>query len=73
MSCSFSNQVLAQIELWRSRREPGVYGLPKASDEEVARIHVEALGGKLTRLTRSQAEYLGVSAEGPFKPDEYRY
>jgi adenosylhomocysteinase len=73
MSSSFSNQVLAQIDLWRERRAPGVYRLPKALDEEVARLHVEALGGRLTRLSQNQAEYLGVPVDGPFKPDDYRY
>lgn len=73
MSCSFSNQVLAQIDLWTNRREIGLYALPKKIDEEVAKIHVEALGGKLTRLSRAQAEYMGVAVEGPFKADNYRY
>src|SRR5262249_32421528 len=74
MSCSFSNQVLAQIDLFaRPRRGPGVERLPKALDEQVARLHVEALGGRLTRLTPAQAEYLALPVEGPFKPDDYRY
>jgi adenosylhomocysteinase len=73
MSCSFSNQVLAQLELWRTQLTPGVHRLRKALDEEVARIHVEALGGRLTRLSRMQAEYLRVPIEGPFKSDDYRY
>ena len=73
MSASFSNQVLAQLDLWRERRAPGIHRLPKAIDEEVARLHVEALGGKLTRMTRAQADYLGVPVEGPFKSDDYRY
>jgi adenosylhomocysteinase len=73
MSSSFSNQVLAQIDLWREQRAPGIYRLPKLIDEEVARLHVEALGGKLTKLSRAQAEYLGVSVEGPFKSEDYRY
>jgi adenosylhomocysteinase len=73
MSCSFSNQVLAQIDLFTHQRAPGIHRLPKALDEQVARLHVEALGGRLTRLTPSQAEYLAVSAEGPFKADDYRY
>jgi len=73
MSCSFSNQVLAQIELFTHRRVAGLYRLPKALDEQVARLHVEALGGQLTRLTSAQAEYLGLALDGPFKPDDYRY
>jgi adenosylhomocysteinase len=75
MSTSFTNQVLAQLELFNKGGQYGnqVYVLPKHLDEEVARIHVEALGGKLTRLTTAQAEYLGVSPEGPFKNDSYRY
>jgi adenosylhomocysteinase len=73
MSTSFSNQVLAQLELWRGGYEVEVHTLPKALDEKVARLHVEALGGKLTRLNAAQARYLGVPAEGPFKPEHYRY
>jgi adenosylhomocysteinase len=73
MSCSFSNQVLAQIDLFQNRRQPGIYRLPKLLDEEVARLHVEALGGRVTRLTPSQAEYLAVPQAGPFKADAYRY
>lgn len=76
MSNSFSNQVLAQIALWTrdGSYPPGqVKVLPKELDEEVARLHLEAVGAKLTRLTPKQAEYLGVPAEGPFKPDFYRY
>jgi adenosylhomocysteinase len=73
MSCSFSNQVLAQIDLWREQRAPGIHRLTKALDEEVARLHVEALGGRLTQLTQSQAEYLAVPVGGPFKPADYRY
>jgi adenosylhomocysteinase len=73
MSCSFSNQVLAQISLFAERRAPGIHHHPKALDEQVARLHVEALGGRLTRLTPAQAEYLAVSADGPFKSDDYRY
>ncbi len=75
MSASFTNQVLAQIELWRNadRYENKVYVLPKALDEKVARLHLEKLGVKLTRLTEPQADYIGVSAEGPFKPETYRY
>ena len=76
MSASFTNQVLAQIELWnnRDKYETGkVYVLPKALDEEVARLHLDKLGVKLTTLTPSQSEYLGVPVEGPFKPEMYRY
>jgi adenosylhomocysteinase len=75
MSNSFSNQVIAQIELWTKNDEYDreVYRLPKHLDEKVARIHVEALGGKLTKLTKDQAEYIGVDVEGPYKPEHYRY
>jgi adenosylhomocysteinase len=75
MSNSFSNQTLAQIDLWRKRDEYaiGVYKLPKYLDEEVARLHLEKIGVKLTTLTDKQAEYLGVPKEGPYKPEEYRY
>ena len=73
MSNSFSNQVLAQLELWKGGYEVGVHRLPKDLDEKVARIHLEALGGKLTMLTAAQSKYLGVPVAGPFKPDHYRY
>jgi adenosylhomocysteinase len=75
MSNSFSNQTLAQIDLWKHRDsyKPGVYTLPKKLDEEVARLHLEKIGVKLTTLTRNQAEYLGVPVEGPYKSDHYRY
>ena len=73
MSNSFTNQTLAQIELWSKKYEIGVYRLPKHLDEEVARLHLEQLGVKLTVLTPEQANYLGVSVNGPFKPDHYRY
>jgi len=75
MSNSFSNQVIAQIELWTKPDEYDneVYRLPKHLDEKVARIHVEALGGTLTKLTKEQAEYIGVDVEGPYKSDHYRY
>jgi adenosylhomocysteinase len=73
MSNSFTNQTLAQIELWKKQYEIGVYRLPKHLDEEVARLHLEQLGVKLTILTPSQAEYLGISPNGPFKPEHYRY
>jgi adenosylhomocysteinase len=73
MSNSFSNQTLAQLELWKKDYEIDVYMLPKHLDEEVARLHLEQLGVKLTTLTPEQAEYLGVNIEGPYKPDHYRY
>ncbi|WP_369807266.1 adenosylhomocysteinase [Mycobacterium sp. 852002-51057_SCH5723018] len=75
MSNSFSNQVIAQIELWTKNDEYDneVYRLPKHLDEKVARIHVEALGGNLTKLTKEQAEYIGVDVDGPYKADHYRY
>ncbi len=73
MSNSFTNQCLAQMMLAEEKLEPGVYTLPKKLDEEVAQLHTEALGGRLTRLTAQQAEYLGVDIEGPYKPDHYRY
>ncbi|HEY2825341.1 MAG TPA: adenosylhomocysteinase [Gemmatimonadales bacterium] len=75
MSTSFSNQVLAQLDLWKSgpKYEKRVYLLPKALDEEVARLHLDHLGVKLTRLTDEQAKYLGVPANGPYKPEHYRY
>ena len=75
MSNSFSNQVLAQMDLWKNREtyQVGVYRLPKKLDEEVARLHLEKIGVKLTRLSRKQADYLGVPVDGPYKPDHYRY
>nr|WP_090342104.1 adenosylhomocysteinase [Mycolicibacterium malmesburyense] len=75
MSNSFSNQVIAQIELWTKNDEydNAVYRLAKHLDEKVARIHVEALGGQLTKLSKEQAEYIGVDVEGPYKPEHYRY
>jgi adenosylhomocysteinase len=73
MSNSFTNQTLAQMDLWESKREIGVYTLPKKLDEEVARLHLEKLGVKLTKLTKEQADYIGVDVDGPFKPDHYRY
>lgn len=73
MSNSFTNQVLAQLKLWKDRLPVGVYMLPKELDEEVARLHLEKLGVKLTKLTQKQADYIGVSPEGPFKPEHYRY
>ena len=73
MSNSFTNQVLAQIELWQNDFETGVYRLPKKLDEEVARLHLEHIGVKLTKLTKEQAGYIGIPPEGPFKPEHYRY
>ncbi|CAN5537053.1 adenosylhomocysteinase [soil metagenome] len=73
MSTSFSNQVLAQIALWTEKFTLGVHVLPKKLDEKVAALHLGKLGVKLTKLTGKQAEYLGISAEGPFKPEHYRY
>jgi len=75
MSTSFSNQVLAQIHLWETRAtaKPGVCVLPKHLDEEVARLHLEKIGAKLTQLTKAQADYIGVKPNGPFKTDSYRY
>jgi adenosylhomocysteinase len=90
MSCSFTNQVLAQIMLYKSqdpeftskypefaktagKLDVGVYVLPKILDEEVARLHLDHLGAKLERLTPKQAEYVGLSIEGPYKSDLYRY
>ncbi len=73
MSNSFSNQTLAQIDLWTNQRPVGVYRLPKRLDEEVARLHLEQIGVKLTRLTEKQAAYLGVPVEGPYKADHYKY
>ncbi len=73
MSNSFSNQVLAQIDLWKNDYEVGVYRLPKALDEEVARLHLDQIGVKLTTLTKQQADYIGVPVEGPYKPEHYRY
>jgi adenosylhomocysteinase len=73
MSNSFTNQTLAQIELYTRNYELGVYRLPKHLDEEVARLHLEQIGVKLTKLTADQAKYLGIPAEGPYKPEHYRY
>jgi adenosylhomocysteinase len=73
MSCSFTNQCLAQMELVSKKLEPGVYTLPKQLDEEVARLHLAQLGVRLTRLNRTQADYLGIGVDGPFKPEHYRY
>jgi len=75
MSNSFANQTLAQLDLWKNKDtyKVGVYVLPKKLDEEVARLHLDKIGVKLTRLTQKQADYLGVSVDGPYKPDHYRY
>ena len=75
MSASFTNQTLAQIELWNNAQsyENKVYILPKALDEKVARLHLAKLGAKLTTLTDKQASYIGVAPQGPFKPERYRY
>jgi len=77
MSTSFSNQTLAQLELWKERStgkyKNEVYLLPKALDEKVARLHLEALGVRLTELSKQQAEYLGLDVAGPYKADHYRY
>ncbi len=75
MSTSFTNQVLAQLELWKhtDKYDIGVHVLPKRLDEEVARLHLDHLGVKLTKMTKKQSEYLGVPVEGPYKPDHYRY
>jgi adenosylhomocysteinase len=73
MSNSFSNQTLAQIDLWKNKYEIGVYRLPKNLDEEVARLHLDQLGVKLTKLTKEQSDYIGVPESGPYKPDYYRY
>ena len=75
MSNSFTNQILAQLDLWKNKDlyKVGVYRLPKYLDEEVARLHLEKIGVKLTKLTKRQADYLGVKVEGPYKPEHYRY
>ncbi len=75
MSNSFTNQVLAQLDLWANRKQykPAVYRLSKKLDEEVARLHLDKIGVKLTKLTKHQADYIGVPVEGPYKPDHYRY
>ena len=75
MSCSFSNQVLAQMDLWMNpgKYEVGVHMLPKTLDEEVARSHLDALDIKLTQLSKDQSDYLGIPVDGPYKPEHYRY
>ena len=73
MSASFTNQTLAQIELFSNNYPVEVFRLPKKLDEEVARLHLEKVGVHLSKLTEAQAKYLGVPSEGPYKPDYYRY
>ena len=73
MSNSFSNQVLAQMDLWNNKYKIGVYRLSKKADEEVARLHLEKIGVKLTKLSKDQADYIGVPSEGPYKAEHYRY
>jgi adenosylhomocysteinase len=75
MSNSFTNQVMAQMDLWRRQSEldVGVYCLDKKLDEEVAKLHLDKLGARLTRMSEAQAEYIGVSVDGPYKPEHYRY
>ncbi len=75
MSNSFTNQCLAQMDLWKNRdaNKIGVYCLPKVLDEEVARLHLDRLGVKLTRMTEKQAGYLGIPVDGPYKSEHYRY
>ncbi len=75
MSSSFTNQVLAQLDLWKNKNvyKVGVYRLPKYLDEEVARLHLEKIGVRLTKLSQKQADYLGLKVEGPYKPEHYRY
>jgi adenosylhomocysteinase len=77
MSCSFTNQTIAQIDLWENRNtgkyKTNVYTLPKVLDEKVARLHLKKLGAKLTSLSKDQAAYINVKVEGPYKPNHYRY
>ena len=73
MSTSFSNQVLAQVFLAKNKPVTGIYDLPRKLDEEVARIHLNHLDADLTKLSKSQAEYIGININGPYKKDEYRY
>jgi adenosylhomocysteinase len=73
MSNSFTNQILAQMDLWKEPKKIGVYRLDKKLDEEVARLHLDKLGARLTKLTQKQADYIGVPVDGPFKPNYYRY
>jgi len=73
MSNSFTNQTLAQLDLWQNEYKPGVYRLSKELDEEVARLHLAHIGVNLTKLTKEQADYISVPVEGPYKPEHYRY
>ena len=75
MSASFTNQVIAQIELWNNSKkyEKKVYVLPKHLDEKVAMLHLNKVGAKLTKLSKDQADYINIDVKGPFKPDRYRY
>ena len=73
MSTSFTNQVLAQIELWEGKIDEGVHVLSKELDEEVARLHLDHLDAKLTKLEDNQAQYIGIEKNGPYKPKDYRY
>jgi adenosylhomocysteinase len=73
MSNSFSNQTLAQLQLWQHQHEIGVYRLPKKLDEEVARLHLKQLGVTLTKLTPQQSNYIGVPQDGPYKSEHYKY
>ena len=73
MSTSFTNQVLAQIELWKSKMSINVHTLSKELDEKVAKLHLKHLDAKLTLLSNDQADYIGVKVEGPYKPEYYRY
>jgi adenosylhomocysteinase len=75
MSSSFTNQTLAQIELWTNPKtyEKKVYTLPKQLDEKVARLHLDKIGVKLTKMNKKQSDYIGIPVEGPYKPQQYRY
>jgi adenosylhomocysteinase len=73
MSNSFTNQTLAQLDLWQKEYKLGVYRLPKYLDEEVARLHLAHIGVELTKLSKEQADYIGVPVDGPYKPEHYRY
>jgi adenosylhomocysteinase len=75
MSASFTNQVLAQMDIWQNpgKYEKQVYVLPKHLDEKVAQLHLDKLGATLSKLNQAQADYIGVDTQGPFKPDAYRY
>lgn len=77
MSCSFTNQVVAQVDLWKNKDtdkyKKDVYVLPKELDEKVARLHLDKLGVRLTKLSAAQADYIGVKVDGPYKPSHYRY